>query len=347
MTAEIRVPYQSLVATLSQALAELGIPTPIREVEAEVMAESDLLGVPSHGVIMLPAIFRGVREGRMNPRPHLELIHDHGAVCVLNCDFGPGRYVAVQAMSHAQERAKRLGVGVCLAANTTHWGRAHAYAFRAARSGLIGLCATNATLTMVGWGATRPLLGNNPLAIGVPRGPENPPLVLDMAMSQAAVGKIATYRREGKPVPPGWGVDSAGNPTEDPAAILEACTALPMGEHNGAGLSLMIELLTSGLANGLLCHELTRSDPSIVNAGSSKFFLALDIEAFVDRKHFEKRVDDMLAYLKDTVPDSFQYPGQRGWEARERNLVSGVPIHADIAAQLQKVGVTLPASGRR
>jgi LDH2 family malate/lactate/ureidoglycolate dehydrogenase len=342
MNGEIRFEYASLVSSICEKLADLGIPTPIREIEAEIMVESDLLGVPSHGVIMLPGLVQAARDGRLNIIPHLQLRRDKGPICVLDCDNGPGRYVAVQAMAQAKERARRQGVGVCLAINTTHWGRAHAYAYRAARDGMIGICTTNASLTMAGWGATSPNLGNNPLAIGVPRAGDKPPIVLDMAMSQAAVGKIITYSREGRPAPPGWGLDSSGLPTDDPAAILASGRAIPMGEHKGAGLALMMELLTAALGDGPLCHELTRADPSILNAGSSKLFVALDVDAFADRDRFEQRVEDMLAYLRDTVSDqAFLYPGQRGWESRERNLDEGVPIHSEIAAQLQGIGVKL------
>src|SRR6185369_1596118 len=127
-------------------------------------------------------------------------------------------------------------------------GRAHAFACQAAQAEMIGICTTNAIPNMLAWGSTRPLLANNPLAIAVPRGnkaqpPE--PFVLDMAMSQAALGKIGTFLREGKPVPAGWGLNARGKPSVDPAAILSSGKVLPFGGHKGAGLAFMMELLTA------------------------------------------------------------------------------------------------------
>jgi LDH2 family malate/lactate/ureidoglycolate dehydrogenase len=308
------------------------------------MAEADLLGVPSHGIRMLPGLISALREGRATRDPCLRLVRDHAATCVLDGDNGPGRYVAVQAMQYAVERANHFGVGVCLATRTTHWGRAHAYAYRAAQAGLVGLCTTNAIPNMLAWGSIRPVLGNNPLAIGIPRAQGQAPLVLDMAMSQAAVGKIGTYLREGRPVPLGWGLDSAGQPTSDPAAILSSGSVLPMGDHKGAGLAMMMELLTGALTGGLLSHEIVQVEKTGLDPNASKFFLALDVDMFVERERFLQKVQDLLTFLQSaTKPASdFVYPGERGWQTRERYLAEGIPIHADIVAQLESSGISLP-----
>lgn len=340
MQDEIRLEHAALVSAIGQVLARDGVPAPIRAIEAEIMAEADLLGVPSHGVRMLPGLVKAIRAGHCKPSPQLNLTRERGAICVLECDNGPGRYTSAQAMSHAIERARASGVGVCLALHTTHWGRAHAYAYRAAQAGLIGLCTTNAIPNMLAWGSSQPLLGNNPLAIGVPHGPA--PIVLDMAMSQAAVGKVGTYLREGKKAPPGWGLDSAGQPTDDPAAIMAARRFLPMGDHKGAGLALMIELLTGALAGGLFSQEIAQANAGGMDAGTTKLFAAIDVEAFIERERFDQRVDDMLEYLRTAEPGlAVLYPGERGWQTRERYLAEGIPIHAEIVAQLQAIDFPL------
>jgi LDH2 family malate/lactate/ureidoglycolate dehydrogenase len=331
-----------LVAVIGDALTKVGVPSPVREVEAEVMAESDLYGVPSHGVRMLPGLVQAIREARANPNPTLTLTRERAAICVLDGDNGPGRFVSTRAMQMAMERAGEFGVGVCLATRVTHWGRAHAYAYRAALAGRVGLCTTNAIPNMTAWGSSRPLLANNPLAIGVPRGLSRDPIVLDIAMSQAAVGKIGTYLREGKKVPSNWGLDSSGQPTDDPAAILASRRLIPFGEHKGMGLALMMELLTGALAGALLSHEIAQADSSGLDPNSTKLFLALDTEAFVDSERFASRVDDLLTYLESAEPGlAVAYPGARGWETRDRYLKEGIPIHAEIVAQLRTIGVLL------
>lgn len=340
MPDEIRISHERLISIIRDALAKVDVPAPIRDTEAEVMAEADLLGVPSHGIRMLPGLVRAIRERRANPNPQLTLTRTRGATCVLDGDNGPGRFVSVRAMQLAIERAHEFGVGVCLATRVTHWGRAHAFAERAARAGMIGLCTTNAIPNMLSWGSSQPLLANNPLAIAVPREPD--PIVLDMAMSQAAVGKIGTYLREGKKVPPNWGLDSSGQPTDDPAAILSSRKLVPFGEHKGAGLALMMELLTGALAGGLLSHEIGQTDSTGLDPNSSKFFLALDVSSFVVKERFAQRVQDLLDYLRSKEPGlTITYPGERGWQTRDRYVQEGIPIHTEIVEQLRAIGVDL------
>ena len=341
MPDEIRIPHAKLIAIIAETLASVGVPSPIRDIEAELMAEADLLGVPSHGVRMLPLVVRGIREGRANPNPRITIVRERAATCLLDGDHGLGRFVSVQAMNHAIARARQFGVGACVATRVTHWGRAHAYAYRAALAGCIGICTTNAIPNMLAFGSTRPLLGNNPLAIGVPRGTREP-IVLDMAMSQAAVGKIGTYAREGKAAPTNWGLDAEGKPTSDPAAILASNKILPFGDHKGTGLALMMELLTGALADGLFSFQVAQRDASGLDPDSSKLFIALDVSAFVEPERFAQRIDDLIAWMRATEPGvTITCPGERGWRTREQNMRDGVPIHREIVEQLRAIGVTL------
>jgi LDH2 family malate/lactate/ureidoglycolate dehydrogenase len=242
-------------------------------------------------------------------------------------------------MQAAVDRAKEFGVGVCLAKNTTHWGRAHAYASRAAQAGFMGICTTNAMPTMATWGAKKRVIGNNPLAIGIPGIEVDKPVVLDMAMSQAAVGKVSTWLREGKNVPANWGIDAEGNPSNNAQDILGGAV-LPMGEHKGAGLALMMELLTAALAGAAFTQELFARDQSGIDANATKIFIALNVSAFIEPELFQSRVNDFLKYLSQEAR-SFQYPGERGWDARTKNLKAGVPLHEEIVSQLEGAGIQL------
>jgi LDH2 family malate/lactate/ureidoglycolate dehydrogenase len=338
----IRVQYQDLVAAIEEALAAEGVPEQVRRIEAHLFADADLMEVPSHGVRMLPGVIAAIRAGKLNASPQPRILRDNFATCLLDGDLGLGRYISTYGMDLAIERARQYGVGLCVASRVSHWGRAHAYADQAARAGMIGICTTNAIPNMLGWNSKRPVLANNPLAISAPRGPGLDPIVLDIAMSQAAVGKIATYVREGKSAPAGWGLDAEGNPTTDPAAILASRLILPMGEHKGAGLALMMELLTGALAGGLLSHDIAGPDSAWIDAGTTKFLLAIDIEKFLPPQIFAERVAAVLAFVAEGVGEE-TYPGRRGWQTRARNLVDGVPIHPQIVEQLAQVGITLPA----
>lgn len=339
MSEYFRIEYKKLCALLSARLQAAGVPELNANIEAEIMAEADLLEVPSHGVRMLPGLLKALEENRVKPTPTLKTLRDLGAICVLDCENGPGRFVAATAMQSAIDRARKFGVGVCLAKNTTHWGRAHAYASRAAQAGFIGICTTNAMPTMAIWGAKKRVIGNNPLAIGIPGVGNSNPLVLDMAMSQAAVGKVSTWLREGREVPANWGIDAEGNPSNDAKEILSGAV-LPMGEHKGAGLALMMEMLTAALAGAAFTQELFALDKSGIDANASKIFIALNVEAFIEPEMFQNRVKDFLKYLSEEAAP-FQYPGERGWDAREKNLREGVPLHAEIISQLKDIGIPL------
>jgi LDH2 family malate/lactate/ureidoglycolate dehydrogenase len=334
-----RFPFTDLTERISARLQAAGLTRERADIEAGIMAEADLLEVPSHGVRMLPGLITALEEARIAPVPELQVVRELGAICVLDCGNGPGRYASAFAMEAACNRAAQFGVGVCLAKNTTHWGRAHAYASRAAQAGYIGICTTNAMPTMAIWGARKKVIGNNPLAIGIPGVERDKPVVLDMAMSQAAVGKVTTWLREGRELPNNWGIDAQGNPSSDAKAILAGAVS-PMGEHKGAGLALMMELLTAALAGAAFTQELYAKDQSGIDAQSSKIFIALNVSAFIEPELFQQRVQDFLHYLeREAAP--FQYPGERGWKSRDHNLKAGVPLHEEIVAQLASVGVKL------
>lgn len=341
---EQRFGYHQLCSAVARAIVVAGGAADLAEVEAAIMVEADLQGVPSHGVRMLPGLLRGLADGRVNKNPDIRLLHEFAAVCRLDGDNGPGRYVARRAMNHAMERAGRYGVGVCLAGRTTHWGRAHYYAAWAARQGLIGICMTNGMPCMAIFGATTRVIGNNPLAIAIPRGEEEDPVVLDMAMSQAAVGKVATWLREQREIPEHWGLDDQGRPSSDAKAIL-AGAVLPFGGHKGAGLALMIELLTAGLAGGLFGNEIMAGDRSGLDPESSKLFVAIAPQAFGGEERLAARVGEYLTYLGEVTAgaDSLTWPGRRGYSARAVNLARGVPLHREIVAELRAAGVELPA----
>jgi LDH2 family malate/lactate/ureidoglycolate dehydrogenase len=344
MNTVVRYSHEALVAAITVTLERAGLSREVASVEADLAVEADFQGVPSHGIIRIPELLKGLADGRITASGTGRLVKDKAAICVLDGDRGPGRFLSAKAMDEAVLRAKSFGIGACLASRTSHWGRAHAYAAQAARQGLIGLCMTNATTSMAAWGKTGRVVGNNPLAIGVPGLDRDEPIVLDMAMSQAAVGKVATWLREGRSVPPQWGVDAEGRQTEDPSAILKGAV-LPTGGHKGAGLALMIQLMTAALAGGLLDHELREHDAAGLDAESSKLFLAIDIEAFIDPAVFRAKVATLLKWLNaqpGSESEPFLFPGQRGWTEKRANRDLGVPVHADIVAKLEAAGIVLP-----
>ena len=331
-----RIEHRELVKFFKQTLMAVGVPSHVAEVEAEIGAEVDLCGVHSHGVRLLRVMVENIRTGLTNPDPKVKVLAEQPASVLAETDRGIGRYVSAIGMDMAIERATTYGIGAATIRGVAHWGRGYSYAARAARAGMIGLAFTNAIINFPAWGTSTPSLGNNPMAIGVPVEDGSEPVVLDIAMTQIAIGQVREAAEAGQRVPLGWGLDAEGKPTTDPEAIVESQRFLPMGEYKGSGLAFMIELLTAGLANGLLCYELgTEGRPTDTSGGSSKLFIAMQPHG----TWLSERTASLKSYLKAAPPadeqGEAQWPGEGSYRRRTEYLAHGIPIPLKLAADLE------------
>ncbi len=333
------VKVEDLRVFVEQVYQTAGASKENARVSAEVMVESNLCGVDSHGVRMLPGFITLARNGKMNLKGKIGVIKETPVIAHLDGGLAPGHVVSVQSMKMAVKKAKTSGIGFVLARNSTHWGRAAYYTGMAAREGCAGICFVNTESNMPYWGTREPRIGNNPLSIGVPRASDEP-VVLDMAMSQAAFFKIVLYNREGKKVPLGWGVDEKGRPTDDPAAILKSRRLVPTGQHKGSGLALMIDILTGILSGGMFCGELLGEAKGMPHAtGYAQAFMAIDIATFLPLEVFKRRVDELVAYIKEgPLAEGFSeinIPGERSWRERALRERVGIPLDEITLGELQ------------
>lgn len=344
-----RIAYGDLVRFTRGALIAAGVPPAIADVEAEIAAEVDLCGVHTHGVKLLRMTVENVRKGITDPAPVLQTVAEYPASALLETNRGIGRYTSAAGMDMAIARASAYGIGSTVIRGVAHWGRGHSYALRAARAGMIGLAFTNAFANFPAWGTRVPSLGNNPMAIGIPSADGEEPVVLDLAMTQAAIGRVQEAAAHGERVPRGWGLNEDGHPTEDPGEILASRRFLPMGEHKGSGLAFVTDLLTAGLAGGLLCFEQgTAGRPTDSVGGSTKLFIA--IRPFGD--WLGGRVEALKAHLKGVPPapeqGEAQWPGEGSFRRRVQYLTRGIPLPAGLAAELEALGreSSVPVSWR-
>ncbi|MCZ6677718.1 MAG: Ldh family oxidoreductase [Candidatus Poribacteria bacterium] len=341
-SASKRIEYRELVRFFKDTLMAVGVPAHVAEVEAEIGAEVDLCGVHSHGVRLLPVMVENIRNGLTNPAPRIDVVVEYPASVLAETDRGIGRYVSAVGMDMAIERAEAYGIGAAAIRGVAHWGRGYSYAMRAARVGMIGLAFTNAIVNFPAWGTAVHSLGNNPMAIGVPAEDDGEPVVLDIAMTQTAIGRVREAAEKGERVPLGWGLDAQGKPTDDPVAITDSKRFLPMGEHKGSGLAFMIELLTAGLAGGLLCYEQgTEGRPSDTAGGSTKLFIA--VRPFGN--WLTERVASLQNHLK-SVPRAedqgeVQWPGEGSYRRRTEYLERGIPIPLMLATDLEALALDL------
>jgi LDH2 family malate/lactate/ureidoglycolate dehydrogenase len=270
--------------------ARLGLPEDDARVVADHLVEADLRGVHSHGVIRVPTYVQQLQAGRLNPRPNIRVVVDNGAQAVVDGDDGMGQLAAFRANEIAIERGKRHGLAGVALRRSGHAGAMAYYPIRAIGHGLIGFATTNAGINMPPTGGTKKLVGNNPFAMAVPTGLDWP-MVLDMATSVVAGGKLDVARSKGESIPLGWARDAAGKPTTDPVAAREGSLE-PLGGPKGYGMALMLDVLTGVLSGG-------RFGAGLGAPGSAQFFLTLDVEKYMGLSEFEARMRQMIDQLHE------------------------------------------------
>ncbi|BDG59178.1 Ldh family oxidoreductase [Caldinitratiruptor microaerophilus] len=255
-----------------------GLPENDAAVVAENLVFADLRGVESHGVSRVPVYLRRLQEGAINPRPSIKVSGVH-ALCAVDGDGGMGAVVASQAMRTVLEQARRFGIGAAFVRNSNHFGMASYYTLMAAREGMIGIATTNAPPAMAAWGGVEPVLGTNPLSIAFPAPDGGDPIVLDMATSTVARGKIRLAADRGEPIPQGWALDASGKPTTDPAAALQG-TLFPLGGVKGYCLAVAVDLLSGVFAGAGYANRLKqmygRGRGVCVRSRVGHFLLAID-----------------------------------------------------------------------
>ena len=217
---------------------------------------------------------------------------------------------------------KQHGIGAVALANTNHWMRGGTYGWQAADAGCFGICWTNTLANLPPWGATEPLIGNNPLVLAVPRTSGH--VVLDMAMSQYSFGTLSAYEARGQQLPYAGGFDQEGQLTTDPAAIQASGRALPVGMWKGSGLAIVLDLMAAMLSGGKATWQIEREAER--ETGISQVFIAVAGGAA------DGVADGVLASLKGT-----RYPGEETLRVREENLRLGLPVDDALWSEIIKI----------
>lgn len=278
---------------------------------AKVMCAADRIGLGSHGVARLSTYLERVRAGVMEIDPEVVVTSETASVATVDAANGFGQVAATLAMNLAMDKARRTGIAAVSVKNSNHFGIAGHYARTAAENRLIGIVMTNASPALPPFNAKDKLLGTNPVAIGVPS--LNQPLaVLDMSSTLVARGKIRRHLEEGRTtLPRGWANDAQGRPTTDPHEALKGSLA-PIGGPKGAGLALMIDLLTGVLSGTTVTGDVGNLLDASRTAKTSHLMIALDPDKFIGGTAFGELVDTVLATISSMEPADggrVYYPG--------------------------------------
>lgn len=318
----MRITYGELRSALETALTGLGLDRSRASLCARLIADASRDGVPSHGLNFFPRFVRMVRAGVIDVTAEPVRIAAAGAIERWDGRRGPGNLNAYASMDRAIALAREHGIACVALANTNHWWRGGTYGWQAADAGAIAFCWTNTMANMPPYGATRALVGNNPLVVAVPR-PDGH-VVLDMALSQFSFGALAGYRSRGEPLPVPGGFDDHGELTRDAAAVERTGRALPIGFWKGSGLSIVLDLIAAMLSGGRATHEIPVGAER--ETAVSQVFVAVDpiwCAGCADRGV----ADRVLEHLRLSSPgEPVRYPGERTLAVRERNLREGIPV---------------------
>ncbi|MBL9209609.1 MAG: 3-dehydro-L-gulonate 2-dehydrogenase [Opitutaceae bacterium] len=318
-----RVPFPDLVSELHHVLSRQGVPEPRAALVARLFAENQRDGVFSHGLYRFPGFVALLKSGRLDPHAEPVRVGGLGALEQWDGRMGIGLSNAHAAMGRAIELSRQHGLGCVGLRNTNHWMRAGAYGLQAADAGCIGICWTNTIPLMPPWGAAEVAVGNNPLAIAVPRA--GGPLLLDMAMSQFANGKLEVFHRQGRELPVAGGFDRAGNLTRQPGEILASRRPMPIGYWKGSALAVMLDAAAALVSGGQTSQQIGRQGTEYA---VSQVFIALNVTALAGMDEIEASVNALIEHLHATPPlapgEPIRYPGEGMLRSRRESLAQGV-----------------------
>jgi LDH2 family malate/lactate/ureidoglycolate dehydrogenase len=344
---------QSTLRTFTQNIfLAIGCSTEHAHLAADVLIRSDMRGIDSHGVARLSGYVRLWEKKRINATPNITIVHETPTTATVDGDAGLGLVVAPFAMKIAIEKAEKYGSGWVAVRNSNHFGISGYHALMAVERDMIGYAMTNASPLVAPTFSNERMLGTNPMCYAFPAG-EYPPVVVDMATSAAANGKLEIAQRAGKPVPEGWIQSADGTFTTDPHALKSGGSLLPLGSdrehgsHKGFGLSATVDILSAVLSGAnygpwvppFVSFLDPPNDP--VGLGIGHFLGAMRVDGFRPVNEFKSNMDNWISRFKSANrihPDQgIIIPGEPELEAEKGRAVSGIPLVDAVVKDLNEL----------
>ena len=351
--ATARVSFADLRDFIAAAMERVGLPHDDATTVAALMADAELQGSEGHGAMRLAPYVKRIKAGGVNARPDIRVVAERPGMALLHGDNGMGHLVMKRAAEMAIAKARATGVAWVGSQWSNHAGPASLYARMPLAHDMIGLYFAVGNANHVPpWGGLDVLLSTNPIAAAIPAADE-PPIVLDMATTVAAYGKVKAKAQRGEAMPEGWMIDRAGKPITDPNRAGEGFL-LPIGGYKGYGLALIVGLLAGVLNDAAMGRDVVDFNAdaqSPTNTGQA--MVAIDIAAFGDVADFKRRIDvlvrDLRASTRMPGVDRIWMPGEQSHARRVENSRLGIPLSPQLAQNLDQVaaelGIAPPARG--
>lgn len=315
---------------------------------ADTLVQADLWGHQSHGVMRLSWYAARLKAGVCDPKAKPELIVDGGGIAIVDGHDAMGQVLTAFAANEAISRAKAHGIAAVAIRNSNHFGTALYFTLMAARQNCVAFLSTNASPAMAPWGGRKKTVGTNPWSWACPAG-DHAPMVLDIANTGVARGKIYLAKQKGLPIPEGWAITADGAPTTDPSEAI-AGIILPMAQHKGYAIAVMMDMLSgvlTGSGFGTRVHGPYQTEHK---SGAGQFMIALNIEAFQPAAEFNARMNEFVSELK-SVPlaqgyDEVFYPGEIEARNDAQNRRDGLLLPDDTLADLRRLATECGLDGR-
>lgn len=334
----VSIPAAQLSAFVTSLFAATGLSSLAAQKVADGLVDADLEGLPSHGVMLVDMYIERLQGGSVSNATAATIVSERQGAVVLDAGNALGQLTGEQATSIAIEKARQFAAGIVAVRHGFHFGTAGRYARQAAEAGCVGIAMCNTRPLMPAPGGAERVVGNNPLAIAVPVDGEIP-IVLDMATSEAAMGKIRMAEKANELIPPTWAVTGQGLPTTNPTEAIGGML-LPSGGPKGFGLSFLIDLLCGLLSQGASGAQVRPlyGDFS-VPYDCSHLFVAIDVAHFCDLNWFRTQAATIAERVRSgkRAPSVTQLftPGEPEWRRRDRSR-GQVVVDPAVVAMLQR-----------
>lgn len=327
---------------MEQAFTASGVPADDGQIVVDNLLYAELRGIKSHGISRFPVYLRRIQKGAVNPQPQISIDQKTPAILGVDGDNGLGSVAMVHALERGIEIAKNLGICAIGIKGSNHFGASGYYCELAAEQGLVSIVLTDGPPATPPWGGREAYFGTNPMAFGMPR-VQKPHIIVDLATSLVARGKILQAAARGERIPEGWALDGEGLPTTDPQAAL-AGVLLPMAGAKGYALSLAVEHLAGVLVGAGFGKEVAwqySKDNRPANVGH--FVVLIKADVFLPLEIYQERTEQFVEEIKQVpLAQGFQeikLPGERSWEQQEHSLSEGITLDADLLATLQAISL--------
>jgi LDH2 family malate/lactate/ureidoglycolate dehydrogenase len=349
MKAQILISPDRLSDFVATVYASAGVPEQDARLMADSLVQADLWGHQSHGVLRLSWYLERLRNRVMRAVTEPKFLVDAGAVAVIDGDDGVGQVLAAHAMQDAIRRAKVHGVGTVSIRNSNHFGTAMYFTRMATCEGCIAFMTSNGGPAMAPWGGhKKKIIGTNPWSIAAPAGSHDP-MILDMASTGVARGKIYLAKQKHEPIPLGWALNANGEPTTDPVEAI-AGVILPMANHKGYVISVMMDVLSGVLSGSQFLDGVHGPYHPDKKSGVGHFITVYNIKSFMPLTEFNTRMDTYIQELK-SVPlakgfDEIFYPGELEARRDLQNRRDGLLLPGDTLDDLKRIARSTGMEGR-